>query len=325
LTEAKSGRGAGGAEFRAARPDEYPAVLALWGVVWSEGPYFRSYLEGDPWQRVPYCQVAVADERVVSSVVICRRPMRLDGRELTFGGIGNVATHPDYRRRGYSGELLARCVRIMEEERFDFSLLGTGLTSHYARHGWFPVALPHPRRTFAPDEPLPDADPDIQPLTSAQWIEEAPPVYAAYNSRLPLSFDRSPAYWGGWLRIRSEGWPPDRSFLLGLRRDGLLEGYVYGDMANEPGGIARVLEVAAVRPEQISRLLDAAFRVAREGGAGSVTLRVPHGHGLPGDPPPPDRRAGIMMRGFRSDAEEMRRIETLYADGRAIWWGPDDY
>lgn len=317
-------------EFRPARPEEYPCVLALWGVVWGEGPYFRSYLEGDPWLREQYCLVAVVDGRIVSAVQICRRPMRMGSRELTFGGIANVATLPEYRKRGYSGELLARCVRVMDEERFDFSALGTGIHSHYERHGWFRVPVPSSLLAFDVERPLPEADPDIQPLAAPQWIDEAPPVYAAFNSRLPLHFDRSIEYWNGWLRIRSQEWGVGRSILIGLRREGMLDGYLIGSVPDEPNGAGRVHEIAAIQPEQIPALLKAAARIARVEGASCMVLRIPNLSSYESDLAElgtVTRRVsnGTMIRGFSASVEDLDEIVRLQSEGLVTWWGPDDF
>ena len=48
-------------ELRAVRPDEHDLLLDLWGTVWGYGPYFESYLQGDPWYEDRYTRIARDD------------------------------------------------------------------------------------------------------------------------------------------------------------------------------------------------------------------------------------------------------------------------
>jgi predicted acetyltransferase len=318
-------------EFRAARPDEYADVLNLWTTVWGMGAlaYFRAYLEGDPWLKEPYCQIARLDGKIVSGVNICRRPLRLNGREIFMGGIANVATLPEYRRRGLSAELLRRAVEVMESEDFAFSALGTGYHSHYARHGWFQINQHRYELDLKEDGELPDADPDVQPLSAEQWLEEAPPVYAAFNATLPLFFERSLEYWNGWLRIRAEG-ADANSLALGLRRHGVLEGYLRGHLPNEPGGRAGILEGAALEPEGWAKLFAGAVRAARSAGAAKLSIRAPKIDPVDAALSPfgdltMRQETGTMLRRVHADEAMMQDIIRYHESGAACWWDPDGY
>lgn len=319
-------------EFRAVDPAEHEEVMALWLAVWGDDgrAYFRAYLEGDPWYQDRYCRVAKVNGRVVSAAMVCRRPLRLGARELTMGGIANVATLRDYRRFGYSGELLRQCVQVMEEEGFDFSALGTGYYRHYERHGWSRVSTSTYALALEESASFPPSDPDIQPLSVGEWLAEAPPVYAAYNANLPLCFERSLEYWNGWMRIRSEGWSLDRTALLGLRREGILEGYLLGELPEQPDGCMEVHEIAAIEPSEIDRLMSAAVRIARTAGVSRLSLRAPHNPPVEAalaergklETPPND---ATMLRRVCADEQTMDEITRIHEHGQVPWWAPDDY
>jgi len=74
--------------------------------------------------------------KVISHVGIFPAQVAIGDVTIKVGGIGGVATHPDYRQRGYAGLLLKDCIRRMEEKGFDLSILWTGINDYYRRFGW---------------------------------------------------------------------------------------------------------------------------------------------------------------------------------------------
>jgi GNAT superfamily N-acetyltransferase len=58
---------------------------------------------------------------------------------MTVAGIGGVATHPDYQRRGLAGTLMQRAAEYMQDElRVPFGLLVCSdlRVDYYAKLGW---------------------------------------------------------------------------------------------------------------------------------------------------------------------------------------------
>lgn len=315
-------------EYRAAGTDEYDEVLSLWTTVFdgADRAHIRTYLEGDPWRKPSYCQIAGMDGRIVSAVNLCRRPMRLHGETIFAGRLVSVATLPTYRRQGHSTELLRRIVAVMETEDFAFSALNTGNHAHYARHGYFRIPLPRYGLTLDGALPIPDADPGVQILPLDRWLEEAPPVYAAFNATLPLYFERTPDYWNGWLSTRSKAEPAENRLLLGLRRQGVLVGYLFGELPHEDGERVFVEEIAALEPEGLARLFAGAVRAARSVGAPGVF--GPHQNGMEailrsfgtlkiGE-------GGTMLRPIHATEAMMREIGRSYESGAACWWSHSD-
>jgi hypothetical protein len=61
--------------------------------------------------------------------------MRIGGALLRTGGIGSVATHGDYRKRGLMTEVGRASIEAMRQLGYDFSIL-FGIPNYYARFGY---------------------------------------------------------------------------------------------------------------------------------------------------------------------------------------------
>jgi len=130
---------------RAVLESERSACLKLLDLAfeWAENGYFVRYFEGDPWYKDHYCRVYTHEGRIVSALNICRREVRVGRARLIMGGIANVGTDPEHRRKGYSSEVMRDSIRVMESEEMDFSLLYTGRYGFYGRLGWRVVDPPY--------------------------------------------------------------------------------------------------------------------------------------------------------------------------------------
>jgi aminoglycoside 2'-N-acetyltransferase I len=78
-------------------------------------------------------------ERIVSIVGILRRRIRVGKITLEVGGIGGVATHPDYRQCGFSSALLKRAAEFMRDDLqvvFGLLVCDQEMVSFYRKLGW---------------------------------------------------------------------------------------------------------------------------------------------------------------------------------------------
>lgn len=75
-------------------------------------------------------------EKVVSCVSIFFSDVITGKTVLRVGGINGLATHPDYRKRGYAKLILEDAIRRMQEEDCDISLLSTLVYEYYRRFSW---------------------------------------------------------------------------------------------------------------------------------------------------------------------------------------------
>jgi predicted acetyltransferase len=180
---------------RAILDSEHDECLAMLDTAfdWTPNGYFTHYLKGDPWYKNDYCRVYSIDGRIVSSVNICRRQVRVGSATLTLGGIGNVGTDPEFRGRGYSSLVLKDCVEVMDQEEMDFSVLYTGIHGFYHRIGWRVLPIPflagklkHVNISASSYAVRPYTENDAASLLR---------IYDAYSSQLVMTAIRTEPYW----------------------------------------------------------------------------------------------------------------------------------
>jgi len=209
---------------RAAQQNEYEEILDVTGAAFGRDPqHWATIWEHDLNDRPEVHRVGVLDGRIVAAVRIADRKMRVGCAVVNLGGIADVATHPDYRGRGYSTACLEDSIRFMEGNDYDLSMLFTGIQPFYQRLGWevFPtydityVGLKSPKlqrqginiTTFSPDAHL----------------AAVSSVYSKYNENLSGPICReAPQYRGTLWRH----YDPD-AFFVALK-DEQVVGYVRG-------------------------------------------------------------------------------------------------
>jgi GNAT superfamily N-acetyltransferase len=102
----------------------WPRVRPLFETVWPREPAetaAAAHVErANPDLRV----IVDADEQPVCHVGIHRREGVWKDRKIRIGGVGSIATHPDFRRQGYASMALDAAVQTLKDERAtDFALL----------------------------------------------------------------------------------------------------------------------------------------------------------------------------------------------------------
>src|SRR5271169_3506926 len=123
-------------QFRTIQPRERDAVLDLLGQWFGDRAFFARYFRHDPTFRDDLCFVALDNGRIVSTLQVFGKRVRLDGAVVEVGGVGNVFTEERYRERGVASALLTRAIAAMDQHGFDLSLLFAVRLPFYSRHGW---------------------------------------------------------------------------------------------------------------------------------------------------------------------------------------------
>jgi ribosomal protein S18 acetylase RimI-like enzyme len=106
---------------------------------------FAGQDEGLQWAVTDWNVLVYVDDVLVSNVEILTRIVTVDGKPQRIGGIGGVATHPEYRRHGYASQAMRRAESFMRDDlALEFALL---VCSHervslYASLGWQVVSGP---------------------------------------------------------------------------------------------------------------------------------------------------------------------------------------
>ncbi len=116
---------------------------------------YRNYgLDGSKWLeytrlnagfRLEGAYLLEVGGRLVSHVQVVEKRLRTAAGTLAVAGIANVATHPDFRGRGYATRLLARAMEDYRARGFPLTALFTGFASGpqriYRRLGYVDVCV----------------------------------------------------------------------------------------------------------------------------------------------------------------------------------------
>jgi predicted N-acetyltransferase YhbS len=188
-------------DFRTIQPHERGAVLDLLADWLEDRAFFARYFEHDPSFRDDLCFVAVDGGRIVSTLQVFRKRLRLLGATVEIAGVGNVFTAADHRDRGLASELITRASAAMEEHEFDLSLLFATRILFYGRFGW----QSHPRElTFieaaAGESGRQERPPSFVREFRAADLPAVMGIYDGYNAGRDGATVRDTAYWQGQLR-----------------------------------------------------------------------------------------------------------------------------
>ena len=206
-------------EFRALYSDELEAWLDHVTSVFTGGRrYFSNHWHNDPWRDPEGIRVAVDKGTIISTVRVFIRKMFLHGEPVTVGGIGEVSTRPEYRRRGIATQLLKDSIQFMESRDIVFSSLH-GSQRIYSIEGWEKVPRYYAKQPFAAKA---ESEWEVRPVNfdDEAEVKQLAACYDEYARKFNGPFVRDDiAYWTAWVRTESSNaWVAERS--------GSIEGYV---------------------------------------------------------------------------------------------------
>ncbi|MBC7327936.1 GNAT family N-acetyltransferase [bacterium] len=184
--------------IREVRREERDELLSLLKSAFpgTEIEWFPPYYDGDPYYKFEYTRVWEENGKLVSTVQIVKKILRIEDQTILLGGIANVGTHPDHRGRGYATALLEDSIRIMREEGFHLSLLFTGIQPFYERLGWREVPFPFLHISTIPTDIPPQQN--IRDYNDDD-IPDIVRIYNEFNDKRNLSVVRDEAYMRGWI------------------------------------------------------------------------------------------------------------------------------
>jgi len=183
-------------EIRALRESETAECVDLICLAFSEKSRrrFENQFIGDSSFELEQSRVCIVNGRIVSHVRVSDRPIHIGFAVVRMGGMGAVATHPDYRERGYSTALLWDAVRYMEREQYDVSMLFTGLKEHYGKIGW--ACFPQHHFSLQPAEPPTlDTPYSLRDFDEARDLDAVIHIYNRYNEERTGAMARPRGYW----------------------------------------------------------------------------------------------------------------------------------
>jgi predicted N-acetyltransferase YhbS len=195
-------------EFRTIRRHERDAVLDLLWEWFGDRESFARYFHNDPSFRDDLCFVAVDNGRIVSTLQIFSKRVRINGAVLEVGGVGNVFTTKRHRERGLASALLTQAVKTMDEVGFDLSLLFAVRLLFYSRHGW----QSHLRHLlFVDAADVGGSGPYGVAPFGAHDLPAVMDIYEQYSAGFNGSTVRDLSYWRGQLQYAGN---PVEDFLV---------------------------------------------------------------------------------------------------------------
>ena len=206
-------------EFRGLYPEELEVWLDHVTSVFTGGrQYFSNHWHNDPWRDPEGIRIAVDNGAIVSTVRVFIREMFLHGEPITVGGIGEVSTRPEYRRRGIATQLLKDSIRFMESRDIVVSVL-FGSQKIYSIEGWEKVPRYFARQSFSAEK---QSEWEVRPANFDDEVEvkRIADLYDGYARKFNGTVVRDEiGYWTQWVRTESPN-------IYVAERDGNIEGYV---------------------------------------------------------------------------------------------------
>ncbi len=207
--------------------------------------YFERHMFKDETLSFEDSRILVCDGRIVSSVQVFPRTIYIRGKKVPMGGIGNVATLPSERNKGYAGKVMLDAMDYMKQRGFQISLLTTTINEYYERFGFETV-----RRQLVHMNLIPHTgNPQISVFDCNRDMKGVIGLYDRYNAGSTGPLVRDAAYWQSQLGFCGE----DAGLFLVFRDAGEILGYARG---RKETASTKILEYAVAdgREEIISAL-----------------------------------------------------------------------
>ncbi len=161
---------------RAMRPEEYDQVMAVLERAFGFPRHFwLSRYPSTARDRFAWDDHHVICDggRVVSHAAIHSRTLMVDGVAVPVGGVGGVATDPDFQGRGHFRRLMEHLNGVMREQEMPLAVLW-GWTPRYRHFGYEPAGRRMVFRLAAAPR-LPENQPDMEvrgfePEADLDWV-----------------------------------------------------------------------------------------------------------------------------------------------------------
>jgi GNAT superfamily N-acetyltransferase len=188
--------------------EELEQAYDIWGTVFPENrSFFQERLDFDSEYAMDTTFLAYVNRRLAAAIQIFPFRMHWGSVPLKVGGIGNVATLPEFRRRGLAQQLLRRQCRYMFKQGYDLSLLMTGINSFYEQLGWRTVQDPEWVADAAALRTASSPGSSRIRRYHEDDLDQVSSIYDNRNDEMIAPRQRTKAYWRGqslWQAVRPE-------------------------------------------------------------------------------------------------------------------------
>ena len=264
-------------EIRAVRQDELDEMIDLLCRVFRPDGHTRygQYIRGDSSYRLDQTRVVVVAGRIVSTLRVWDRQIRIGSIVVHMGGIGGVGTHPQFRGQGYASALMRDTTEYLKASGYQIGVLFTEIPcQYYRRLGWSSLPLEGFRMTRRDTVELGLTNWQVLPFDETRDLEQAVTLYETYNRHQSGSIVRSRSHWDmAPSRLR------DLMPILVARRGDTLGGFLNYRVA---GQTVTILEVAHDRPDAsaLRALTRHLVETCAQHDIKTIRCGIPHRHPL---------------------------------------------
>ena len=162
--------------------------------------YFVRHWVNDPFRDLNSIFVAVEENKILSTVRIFYREIYIYGKKVKMGGIGEVSTKAEARKKGLSKQLLNKCIEYMKEQGIQVSML-FGNQLNYSKLGWRFIDL---NLNISEIEEYKG----LYKIREVDFIKDAQEfmaMYEKYNLHFNCTVVRnSESYWRDWVKSETD-------------------------------------------------------------------------------------------------------------------------
>lgn len=181
---------------------ELEEVYELWANVFPETKaFFQERLELDSGYDFQTTWIAKVNGQIAASVQIFPYYTYFENTYLKIGGIGNVATYPEYRGKGLIQTILKKQSEWMGKNGFDLSLLFTDINSFYEKVGWHTIPIQSKVISHIPE--ITEFEYSVEEFAKP-YLEDIKELYEVFSKKYFGSRIRSSIYWERQLNKRDE-------------------------------------------------------------------------------------------------------------------------
>jgi GNAT superfamily N-acetyltransferase len=207
---------------------------------WTAGDRFRYQVEYDPTWADENVFVAVEGGRLLGGVSILPRQLRVLGHSIPSGGISNLFTTPDLRRRGIATDLLERAAEALRRRGLELAIAFPGsppaTPEFFEKRGFVGWRGQQSILRIDPDASLRGAATDpgnitFEPVASEneRALQSIKAIHAAYCASRSGAIVRDDALWRACFHLMPA---PFEEFWL-ARRGGLAVAYARASILDD--------------------------------------------------------------------------------------------
>jgi predicted acetyltransferase len=264
-------------ECRGLRETEMAEMIALQCVIFRPDGHQRytQYIRGDSSYTWEQTRIGLEDGRMISTLRIWDRQIRIGARCVRMGGIGGVGTHPDFRGAGRASALVRDANNYLQSAGYHIGMLFTEVPCRfYRRQGWASLPMTGFHIEIYHIDPPATNDWQITLFDETRDLEEAVTLYDTYNAQQSASIVRPRAHWDTMpARFR------DLLPTVVARRGNTLGGYLNYQISDAN---AYILEIAYDRndPTILAALVDHLLQDCTAKDVKHLYGELPHRHPL---------------------------------------------